>query len=52
MGMNAVTLDPTANPGAHEDDSMADVIKSLTPNEANALWATLIQLNPKLADLR
>ena len=52
MGMNAVTLDPTTNPSADEDDSMADVIKSLTPNEAKALWAALVQLNPKLADLR
>ncbi len=50
--MNAVTLDPTEDLSAHEDDSMADVIKSLTLPEAQALWATLMQLNPRLADLK
>ena len=34
-----------------EDDILADVIKSLTPQQADELWQTLVQLNPRLADL-
>jgi hypothetical protein len=33
------------------DDSLADVIKSLSRQQAEVLWARLVQCNPQLADL-
>jgi hypothetical protein len=35
----------------HEDDSLADLIKTITPEEASALWHTYVRLHPRLADL-
>jgi len=34
-----------------EDDVLADVIKNLTPQQAEELWRTMVALNPKLAEL-
>jgi hypothetical protein len=34
-----------------EDDRLAELIKNLSRQEAEALWLTLMQLNPRLADL-
>lgn len=34
-----------------EDDVLADAIKSLTPEQAEELWRTLVALNPRLAEL-
>jgi hypothetical protein len=50
--MYAVALEkPEQITAISEDDDLADLIKTITPEEAKALWVTLIQLNPKLADL-
>jgi hypothetical protein len=33
-----------------QDDEFADLIKSLTPEEAEWLWLALVQKNPRLAE--
>jgi hypothetical protein len=52
--MDAVALeevnDITTATGA-DDDQLADLIKTLTRQEAEALWQTVMQLKPALADL-
>ena len=49
--MYAVELEEAEMVAIAEDDSLADVIKNLTSQQAEALWVTLLQLNPQLADL-
>jgi hypothetical protein len=34
-----------------EDDRLAELIKNLSRQEAEGLWLTFMQLNPRLADL-
>ena len=49
--MYAVALERTEYLEPLDDDSLADFIKSLRPEEAKELWTTLVQLHPRLTDL-
>jgi hypothetical protein len=49
--MYSVELKPEETTDITEDDVLADVIKSLTQQQAEELWRTMVALNPRLAEL-
>ena len=51
MKMNAATSHREEDLAPHEDDSLADLIKTISPDEALDLWRTYVRLHPRLADL-